>query len=275
MHQWRVLTKENFYPRSPRGERPSGSAQRRSRLNFYPRSPRGERPASPRHGHKTDQHFYPRSPRGERPSALLITVSLPKHFYPRSPRGERPASLCHCYFFAGFLSTLPARGATARMEFVLSCINISIHAPREGSDGLSATPNHVLSDFYPRSPRGERLNKYAKTKTCSKISIHAPREGSDQIGVNIVFAIIISIHAPREGSDGLSAHPTHAAAHFYPRSPRGERQEASMQDNTNDKISIHAPREGSDWVISTGRQKVADFYPRSPRGERQEARSDG
>ena len=57
------------------------------------------------------------------------------HFYPRSPRGER----LDAYDYLGdkdiFLSTLPARGATAYL--LLPCVSrtlISIHAPREGSD---------------------------------------------------------------------------------------------------------------------------------------------
>ena len=33
----------NFYPRSPRGERPGTPAATPGRRNFYPRSPRGER----------------------------------------------------------------------------------------------------------------------------------------------------------------------------------------------------------------------------------------
>ena len=37
---WRLF---NFYPRSPCGERPSGSASIPRYLNFYPRSPCGER----------------------------------------------------------------------------------------------------------------------------------------------------------------------------------------------------------------------------------------
>ena len=34
---------------------------------------------------------------------------------------------------------------------------ISIHAPREGSDPPSPPPPNPMLDFYPRSPRGERL----------------------------------------------------------------------------------------------------------------------
>ena len=56
---------------------------------------------------------------------------------------------------------------------------ISIHAPREGSD----------------------LNKLVSTSLRS-ISIHAPREGSDlALAGHDVIGFVISIHAPREGSD--------------------------------------------------------------------------
>ena len=35
-------------------------------------------------------------------------------------------------------------------------IPISIHAPREGSDGSMVGCRSMISYFYPRSPRGER-----------------------------------------------------------------------------------------------------------------------
>ena len=58
-----------------------------------------------------------------------------------------------------FLSTLPARGATAQDAEILPGGEISIHAPREGSDlGM------------------------AQTSISALISIHAPREGSDADG---------------------------------------------------------------------------------------------
>ena len=59
---------------------------------------------------------------------------------------------------------------------------ISIHAPREGSDAR-------LNGLILRDPT---------------ISIHAPREGSDPAAHPQQLAIQISIHAPREGSDGAT-----------------------------------------------------------------------
>ena len=102
-----------FYPRSPRGERPAAAGPLVRRLYFYPRSPRGERPAPPCPRWGNGVHFYPRSPRGERP-VQPQSIARKGDFYPRSPRGERPIHDARSQIPAGFLSTLPARGATRR-----------------------------------------------------------------------------------------------------------------------------------------------------------------
>ena len=81
-----------------------------------------------------------------------------------------------------FQSTLPVGGATGHRGRELYPVDISIHAPRGGSDRLT-----VLS------VTGGR-----------RISIHAPRGGSDLFRAGkqpIPFSI--SIHAPRGGSDNL------------------------------------------------------------------------
>ena len=107
-------------------------------------------------------HFYPRSPRGERLECAIIGFCFLNNFYPRSPRGERRKLSYALYGREEFLSTLPARGATqisrergqvenhfyprsprgerhAGLDFVGCEIDISIHAPREGSDLLAQT----------------------------------------------------------------------------------------------------------------------------------------
>ena len=125
-----------------------------------------------------------------------------------------------------FLSTLPARGAT-----------------KDGYDW-----GYDENDFYPRSPRGERLAFHVRAGGQFNISIHAPREGSDAPTLPVRRGRQISIHAPREGSDL-------------------EETEA-LQDI---QISIHAPREGSDTRTIAAATPATNFYPRSPRGERREA----
>ena len=80
--------------------------------NFYPRSPRGERPTRPGAAGLSKRDFYPRSPRGERPLPAGYLRAGFDYFYPRSPRGERPLLRITDVSPFAFLSTLPARGAT-------------------------------------------------------------------------------------------------------------------------------------------------------------------
>ena len=177
-----------------------------------------------------------------------------RYFYPRSPRGERQREARRGLPCFKFLSTLPARGATIQrrikpwMSFYFyprsprgerralfsqthtRADQISIHAPREGSDVLHCRRSLcTCCNFYPRSPRGERQQPV--------IHQHLGRH--------------ISIHAPREGSDPCRYRPACPPfRHFYPRSPRGERRCIPNCGSTSISISIHAPREGSDTPCS-------------------------
>ena len=104
---------QNFYPRSPCGERLAVVSPISRKMYFYPRSPCGERRCYSFRHTASSWHFYPRSPCGERQlrvlpfaaptqisiHALLAESDLPKarrpgwlhkDFYPRSPCGERP-----------------------------------------------------------------------------------------------------------------------------------------------------------------------------------------
>ena len=64
------------------------------------------------------------------------------------------------------------------MDWLLKTVRISIHAPREGGDGVTTS-----------------------TAMVQEISIHAPREGGDARGGYTNIWMHISIHAPREGGD--------------------------------------------------------------------------
>ena len=168
--------------------------------------------------------------------------------------------------------------------------SISIHAPREGSDSMARTRSPPSRNFYPRSPRGERLAVQGVGDLEAGISIHAPREGSDrtphaqpqQDGISIhapregsdgvvvigrAKAWTISIHAPREGSDGFrrgSAVFGYISIH----APREGSDVDALCRRVYHVISIHAPREGSDGSQYRPAFAVSNFYPRSPRGER-------
>ena len=123
------------------------------------------------------------------------------HFNPRSPDGER-------------LSCVRDNAAY---------IDISIHAPRMGSDVLTNFRVSAHAHFNPRSPDGERPYRDGLTTLQLIISIHAPRMGSDAQANKTDIARQISIHAPRMGSDM-----------------------ELLDSRILVRISIHAPRMGSD-----------------------------
>ncbi len=80
---------------------------------------------------------------------------------------------------AAFQSTLPVWGATLIRRVQAMSDEISIHAPRVGSDG--GQKGFIIGSV--------------------DISIHAPRVGSDPYLQSPHIGIAISIHAPRVGSD--------------------------------------------------------------------------
>ena len=145
-------------------------------------------------------------------------------FNPRSPDGERPG-----------LHHLPAKVQ-----------NISIHAPRMGSDmrRANSSPRRPISIHAPRM--GSDLPGARGHLRRGQISIHAPRMGSDAVFAMPQVWWRISIHAPRMGSDrkgnrlrsrhskfqstlpgwgatGVLFEHIQAHNHFNPRSPDGER----------------------------------------------------
>ena len=170
----------NFYPRSPCGERRPVLAGMASRAYFYPRSPCGERPRRAlgfvdpdisihallaesdnlHPGYRALIHyFYPRSPCGERlinnvidgiNKIFLSTLSLR-----RATVSTTIITIC----IAPFLSTLSLRRATDVIAVMTDAQSISIHALLAESDAPSRHPCPRSSNFYPRSPCGERRHK--------------------------------------------------------------------------------------------------------------------
>ena len=118
-----------------------------------------------------------------------------------------------------FLSTLPARGATVHRVQGAAPRAISIHAPREGSDVRSGGQQAEPEDFYPRSPRGERLNTLSGKVELLLFLSTLPARGATCLDKALKAILRISIHAPREGSD-LNCNLFPIDRHnFYPRSP--------------------------------------------------------
>ena len=106
-----LIPSNDFYPRSPCGERQS--IFKNNILSSIFLSTLSLRRATPLQRSLSAQgrNFYPRSPCGER-RIRHISQTRSKHFYPRSPCGERQRAEIHANSQQEFLSTLSLRRAT-------------------------------------------------------------------------------------------------------------------------------------------------------------------
>ena len=146
------------------------------------------------------------------------------YFYPRSPCGERRSCCTAHQISAQFLSTLSLRRATTQTRHCTARRTISIHALLAESDGLPVRAAKLVqaflstlslrratflrrrgwyrnSNFYPRSPCGERRRRNLKEVRCMDFYPRSP------CGERRALAVL----PPSNG-------------YFYPRSPCGERR---------------------------------------------------
>ena len=225
---------EDFYPRSPCGERRALPLPTSGATYFYPRSPCGERRWRAALL-TTATYFYPRSPCGERRRTAPAAAFL-RYFYPRSPCGERP----HPGGWAANSKT------------------ISIHALLAESD-MTATPaTQSAGYFYPRSPCGERLLPIVLCWYIFTISIHALLAESDPCYFlfRMCKSIFLSTLSLRRATLGSCSHRT-SRGYFYPRSPCGERPCLCRMPPFAVEISIHALLAESDPFC---RHLIVDLY---------------
>ena len=176
-----------------------------------------------------------------------------------------PARVVH----GQFLSTLPARGATTSSSIWTFPSTFLSTLPARGATALSDHHVKGLRNFYPRSPRGERLAvPYAWDALFLFLSTLPARGATSLLELDGSFASFLSTLPARGATSGPFGSPT-SRSHFYPRSPRGERLLPCFANERIRHISIHAPREGSDNRPRPVSGNSLYFYPRSPRGERQ------
>ena len=102
-----------------------------------------------------------------------------------------------------FLSTLSLRRATTDTKLDVSTMGISIHALLAESDQQQHYKRVQRTDFYPRSPCGERHGDIAKLLCSPSISIHALLAESDSSSYSAYLAESISIHALLAESDSM------------------------------------------------------------------------
>ena len=128
---------------------------------------------------------------------------------------------------------------------------------------------NARSNFYPRSPCGERRVKMELDRTASNFYPRSPcgerRKHRVLKSRRIVFLSTLSLRrATSKKSDHLL--PT---SNFYPRSPCGERH--SIIDIINNVIDYFYPRSPCGERLEFRKllyPGTTNFYPRSPCGER-------
>ena len=104
----------------------------------------------------------------------------PSYFNPHSPDGERlsigvrPESTSEV-----FQSTLPGWGATRHIVQFPVLVDISIHAPRMGSDASFDVVSLMQDEFQSTLPGWGATLHGLRGVLAVAISIHAPRMGSD------------------------------------------------------------------------------------------------
>ena len=159
------------------------------------------------------------------------------NFYPRSPCGERhdTSSLMVCQ--AKFLSTLSLRRATRRPGLFFQYFCISIHALLAESDIDTSKDVIKTTNFYPRSPCGERLLQYWAFST------------------KLAFLSTLSLRR----ATVASVLAVGRAGYFYPRSPCGERRIHFDNYNLHCVISIHALLAESDVLLFLAYNIVSAF----------------
>ena len=147
-----------------------------------------------------------------------------------------------------FLSTLSLRRATATNGLTDTPPQISIHALLAESDHAKIKSTRQAKHFYPRSPCGERPRETISIKPIFGISIHALLAESDtkknprnwrkpHISIHALLAesdlklltkrlsnaLFLSTLSLRRATPSGSKY-SGCSAHFYPRSPCGERR---------------------------------------------------
>ena len=228
--------------------------------NFYPRPPRGGRPSCWCPCKPSSSYFYPRPPRGGRLFSIVLDLVSDRFLSTPSARRAtfRLSGFTKDEFL--FLSTPSARRATHVDAKHHARQHISIHALREEGDsqfhsqirhlvpflstpsarrattGLHFTTVHE-QDFYPRPPRGGRRPRRNSPPKPPYFYPRPPRGGRPGYLLGARVEMLISIHALREEGDEMA-------------------QRASAR---NLSISIHALREEGDVESHFRGQQVPVF----------------
>ena len=122
--------------------------------------------------------------------------TLAGYFYPRPPRGGRPMPATAKAENTLFLSTPSARRATVFLEVFGAVCFISIHALREEGDFLTSLSASIHWHFYPRPPRGGRLDFLSPTYYTMLYFYPRPPRGGRPPNHGRIYTVIVFLSTP-------------------------------------------------------------------------------
>ena len=214
------------------GDRAS-DAERMENADFYPRPPRGGRPGTPKRTARLKIHFYPRPPRGGRQD-ITNQVSTAQEFL-STPSARRAT----CAVDAGhrivvrFLSTPSARRATV-IAFSYAILQEFLSTPSARRATVIAFSYAILQEFLstPSARRATCHRPHCKRPCMPFLSTPSARRAtSPHFFVLVARRVFLSTPSARRATKSSSIKST-TAAYFYPRPPRGGRQDITNQVST-------------------------------------------
>ena len=144
-----------------------------------------------------------------------------------------------------FLSTPSARRATSLHQSPGISFRISIHALREEGDRHAHGCRPAHCHFYPRPPRGGRRDDADVTYNFNAISIHALREEGDPQFANLGEQPVKFLSTPSaRRATACPPIPSRCRSDFYPRPPRGGRQQKQRKNPCFYSIINHSAQNG-------------------------------
>ena len=164
-------------------------------------APRGGSDPLQRSFRPSCRRFNPRSPWGERLGRHNQSQYQVCEFQSTLPVGGATPQGLNDTKQGLFQSTLPVGGATSFGRSFCCCGQVSIHAPRGGSDNRSVAFHSPPTDFNPRSPWGERRLGASFLALSLIFQSTLPVGGATIFFPGDRMTFHISIHAPRGGSD--------------------------------------------------------------------------
>ena len=266
---WTVTALSYFYPRPPRGGRPTQSAAsvpekaisihalreegdlfsststQMGRISIHALREEGDRAVSRM---PSPYSRFLSTPSARRATRLDRSEYIGGYnFYPRPPRGGRRDVLLRAAAHSSISIHALREEGDAGSSCGASCRSRFLSTPSaRRATGLPGRSAGRPDNFYPRPPRGGRHQRSGEPGCGGRISIHALREEGDAS----------SESAASTKRQFLSTPSARRAT--LPRLPEKPYME----------ISIHALREEGDTATTSPHGSQSYFYPRPPRGGR-------